>query len=233
MWTVAAEYGISDVALAKICKKLDVPRPGIGFWNRVAHGQSLRRAALPPRQRGVPAAAEVYGASKAAPPTPPGPKPAYPNIPVPETLSHPHPTVRRIRTELDGQKIHNGALALSAGRDTVVRVTPACRNRALILFDALAKALAERGHELVFGLKHELRSTPYSLAACFPHRWREPAATAGNGLRKLVTGAEDLQEAVVLCNNSLLSQRPLTAAQIQIVGQRVLTFAVAPLEQMA
>jgi hypothetical protein len=170
MWTVAAEYGISDVALAKICKKLDVPRPGIGFWNRVAHGQSLRRAALPPRQRGVPAAAEVYGASKAAPPTPPGPKPAYPNIPVPETLSHPHPTVRRIRTELDGQKIHNGALALSAGRDTVVRVTPACRNRALILFDALAKALAERGHELVFGLKHELRSTPYSLAACFPHR---------------------------------------------------------------
>jgi hypothetical protein len=44
-------------------------------------------------------------------------------------------------------------------------VTPTCRNRALILLDALAKALAERGHELVFGVKHELRSTAYSLAA--------------------------------------------------------------------
>jgi hypothetical protein len=120
---------------------------------------------LPPRQRGVPADAAIHGVSKAVPLTPPGPKPAYPQILVPETLSHPHPTVRRIRTELDGQKIHNGALALSARRDTVVRVTPACRNRALILLDALAKAFAERGCELVFGLKHELRSTAYSLAA--------------------------------------------------------------------
>jgi hypothetical protein len=72
-----------------------------------------------------------------------------------------------------------------------------------------------------------------ALENCFPHRWRELAATAGDGLRKLLAGAEDLQEAAVLCNNSLLSRRPLTATQLQIVGERVLTFAIEPLEQRA
>ena len=33
---LAAGYGISDVALAKICKKLNVPRPGLGYWARLA-----------------------------------------------------------------------------------------------------------------------------------------------------------------------------------------------------
>lgn len=70
-----------------------------------------------------------------------------------------------------------------------------------------------------------------ALKACFPHRWRELAATAGDGLRKLLASPEDLQEAAVLCNNSLLSRRPITAAQLQIVGQRVLTFALEGLEQ--
>lgn len=72
-----------------------------------------------------------------------------------------------------------------------------------------------------------------ALENCFPHRWRELAATAGDGLRKLLASAEDLQEAAELCNNSLLSRRPLTAAQLQIVGQRVLTFVLERLEQMA
>lgn len=163
--TVAAEYGISDVGLAKICKKLDVPRPTVGYWNRVQHGQSPPRIALPPRARDVPAEAEICGVVKTEPAASEGPTPAPPVVTVPKTLLHPHPTVRRIRTELDGQTVHNGALALVARRETMVRVTPACRHRALILLDALAKGLADRGHELVFGVAHEGRLTTYSLAA--------------------------------------------------------------------
>jgi hypothetical protein len=41
--TLAQEYGISDVALAKICKKMDVPVPGLGYWARVAMGKSRRK----------------------------------------------------------------------------------------------------------------------------------------------------------------------------------------------
>ena len=33
---VAKKYGLSDVGLAKICKKLNVPRPGLGYWAKKA-----------------------------------------------------------------------------------------------------------------------------------------------------------------------------------------------------
>ena len=37
---VAAELGISDVALHKVCRKHRVPVPGRGYWARKAAGQS-------------------------------------------------------------------------------------------------------------------------------------------------------------------------------------------------
>lgn len=43
---VAAEYGISDVALAKTCRKLKIPRPGRGYWAKVAAGKRIK--ARPP-----------------------------------------------------------------------------------------------------------------------------------------------------------------------------------------
>jgi hypothetical protein len=66
---------------------------------------------------------------------------------------------------------------------------------------------------------------------CFPHRWRELAATAGDGLRKLLASSEDLQEATFLCGNGLLSQRNTTADQLRDIGLRLLTFAIEPFEQ--
>ncbi|MDB6067406.1 MAG: hypothetical protein JWR26_3614 [Pedosphaera sp.] len=45
---VAAELGISDVALAKRCKKLNVPKPSLGYWAKVAAGQKPEKVPLPP-----------------------------------------------------------------------------------------------------------------------------------------------------------------------------------------
>jgi hypothetical protein len=70
-----------------------------------------------------------------------------------------------------------------------------------------------------------------ALQHCFPHRWPELAATAGDGLRKLLASGEDLQEATFLCANGLLSQRNTTADQLNAIGRRLLTFAIEPLEQ--
>jgi hypothetical protein len=47
MRVLATEYGVSNVALAKICKKMDIPVPGVGYWARVAHGQKPKKAKLP------------------------------------------------------------------------------------------------------------------------------------------------------------------------------------------
>lgn len=44
---VAAKYGISDVMLGKVCRKLSIPVPGRGYWARKAAGQKLTKPPLP------------------------------------------------------------------------------------------------------------------------------------------------------------------------------------------
>lgn len=44
--TVSKRYGVSDVALRKVCKALDIPMPPRGYWARVAAGQKIERPAL-------------------------------------------------------------------------------------------------------------------------------------------------------------------------------------------
>ncbi|MCC6586724.1 MAG: hypothetical protein IT168_08540 [Bryobacterales bacterium] len=45
---LAPEYGVSDVALAKTCRKLLIPLPGRGYWSKAAVGKRLKtRPPLP------------------------------------------------------------------------------------------------------------------------------------------------------------------------------------------
>jgi hypothetical protein len=44
---LAVEYGISDVGLAKVCWKLEIPLPGLGHWTRIACGHTIARPPLP------------------------------------------------------------------------------------------------------------------------------------------------------------------------------------------
>jgi hypothetical protein len=43
---VAARYGVSAVALGKVCRKLKVPLPGRGYWAKKAHGHSVPQTPL-------------------------------------------------------------------------------------------------------------------------------------------------------------------------------------------
>lgn len=36
---VAEKLGVSDVAIGKICKKLGIPKPPVGFWTKVKYGK--------------------------------------------------------------------------------------------------------------------------------------------------------------------------------------------------
>ncbi|MDP2324981.1 MAG: hypothetical protein Q8N51_13265, partial [Gammaproteobacteria bacterium] len=49
MVELAQDLGLSDVALAKRCRKLGVPVPGRGYWARVAAGQEPHQPKLPKR----------------------------------------------------------------------------------------------------------------------------------------------------------------------------------------
>jgi hypothetical protein len=47
---LAKDFGISDVGLAKRCRKLGIPLPGRGYWARVDAGQNPYKAQLPKRE---------------------------------------------------------------------------------------------------------------------------------------------------------------------------------------
>ena len=51
---LAKRFGISDVALAKICRRLDVPRPPPGWWARKAAGRKVSVAPLPTPRPNIP-----------------------------------------------------------------------------------------------------------------------------------------------------------------------------------
>src|SRR5438067_10408421 len=51
---VAKEFGMSDVGLAKVCTKLNVPKPYRGYWQLVEAGRSLTISPLPAAREGDP-----------------------------------------------------------------------------------------------------------------------------------------------------------------------------------
>ena len=51
---LAKKYGITDVALSKICKKLNIPKPPRGYWARKSAGQQVGRQKLPKLRSGQP-----------------------------------------------------------------------------------------------------------------------------------------------------------------------------------
>jgi hypothetical protein len=46
--TLSNRFGISDVGLAKACRRANIPTPDRGYWARVAAGQECEKTPLPP-----------------------------------------------------------------------------------------------------------------------------------------------------------------------------------------
>ena len=44
---LAKKYGVSDVRLGKVCRKLKIPHPGRGYWAKRAVGQAVEQVPLP------------------------------------------------------------------------------------------------------------------------------------------------------------------------------------------
>lgn len=66
MWSEAIQklskqIGISDVALAKTCRKVGIPIPERGYWNRLHAGKKVQKVPLPPRDLATLNHVEVSG----------------------------------------------------------------------------------------------------------------------------------------------------------------------------
>lgn len=152
---VAASYGVSDVALAKACRRLAVPLPGRGFWAKKKAGKEVSaRPPLPDPPPGVPNQILVSGEARrrsgvSSPPAKEGGRrEAKPEIRVPTALMSPHPLVAEAKALLKGPGPRDEMVSCSAKKCLDIMVTRGLLPRALRIMDALVKALEEGGHRV-------------------------------------------------------------------------------------
>src|SRR5580704_19505771 len=65
---VARDLGISDVGLAKICRKLHVPKPPRGYWRQIEVGLRVQPVPLP---RAIRTTLDRVWITRTEPPAPP------------------------------------------------------------------------------------------------------------------------------------------------------------------
>lgn len=166
--TLAKELGISDVAIGKLCRKLNVPKPPPGYWRRVEVGSVLKPPPLPPIRSGLCPFVEIYPNPSRNSDASQDPEvlditlsESLPEsrIRVADHLRSPHALVREAKETLQGAGVDDyGMLWQRSALD--LRVSRKMLARALRIMEALIKALEARGHKV------EVPKTGWQKRAC-------------------------------------------------------------------
>lgn len=150
MARLATEYAISDVGLAKLCARHDVPTPPRGYWAQREAGKAPKRPPLPPSEDHAPIQlarveetddpeegelARALAALK---------RPEH-RVAVADRLTSPCALVKEARAALEEATPDAWGILEPRRRCLGVRVSRGARARALRIADALLKAFAEHG----------------------------------------------------------------------------------------
>lgn len=161
VWTIpgarlATLYGISDVGLAKVCKRYRIPRPGRGYWARIAAGQKMRKVPLPSMKGGAYDTVHLQGwdvsdeilesqTLAADPPTPP-------TNPDTGQINAPHDLVLAAMAQLEAATPDQiGLIRTDAQRAPKIHVSPAAVPRALAILESIIAKWEARGGTVVVG----------------------------------------------------------------------------------
>lgn len=163
---VAPRYGLSDVGLKKLCRRLQVPTPARGHWAKVKSGRSI-----PPKPRlkaynGDPryllkplkvhrprSEATALVDERLATVIAYEQDPAH-LINVPTRGTRWHPLVAATRDGFQAKYKDNRGLPLPGGKGLNIAVSDEQRPRALRIANVLVRALEKRGYSLVPGEHH-------------------------------------------------------------------------------
>ena len=202
MTKLSKQLGLSDVGLAKICKRLNIPRPEQGHWLRSRKGSPVKVKALPPMHDPSLLRVEIEKREKKEKiqeqqleqdPLILHERLQENRIQVPLTLHSPH-TLIKATAEYARKRDPDryGRLDLG-GKDRLdIVVSPASLLRALRIMNALIKALERRGmtvsikptpdfktrafikgEEVPFGIYEPSKQVPHQLTADENRRMKE------------------------------------------------------------
>lgn len=173
MSILGTKLGISDVGLAKMCRRMRVPRPYRGFWARKAAGQRVHQTPLPKLSA---SALETLKAVTLRPPPSPGTMPSDSaigpvadqqrferrdenRIEVASQLQDPHPLVAKTVVALRRAKPDHRGYLKSKQPCLSAEVTLDSSDRAMCILDALLKALDARGYSTTIRKDGEVHLT--------------------------------------------------------------------------
>jgi len=161
MVRLAKEFGVSDVSLAKICKKYNIPRPKRGYWIKLQHGKKVNIVQLPgdrlmdkelividphanncKRQKGRHASAVLKN-----------------KVSVPKRLRQKdrlHPEIAKALRKGLSDCDENGLGKFDNSRLDIM-VSPKNEKRALCILDTIIKAMEKRGYKLKVAKQGNIR----------------------------------------------------------------------------
>jgi hypothetical protein len=153
---IAKDLGVSDVAVGKICKKLNIPKPGLGYWAKKQAGKRVRQTPLPNPQPGDPETYTIKGyrdsnqnpTSELIEKQKTFESTGSNKIIVKKTLRNPHPLVKQTlqrKKAYDSASYHEWnslppGLSIAVGSQSF--------QRAIRIMDALLKAMEKREYEI-------------------------------------------------------------------------------------
>lgn len=155
---LARGYGLSDRGLGKICKRLEIPVPGRGYWQMKKKGLQMPVALLRPTKKSNAMGAYIRRTSK---PQIDGEQnqetydlitaeKLFENkITVPPSLDSPHYLIAMTKRSLIGAKVDDRGLKQPRARGCLdIRVGQDSIDRAILIMDTLVKALEARGIDI-------------------------------------------------------------------------------------
>ena len=159
MLSLSRKYDISDVGLRKICKRMDIPLPKQGYWQKIQAGRSIPMTKLP-KNDSVNQEVTLYLRSdddgfdgklqtvnEIQKEIENDPKI---NVKVPRKISKQDKLIAEVRESLTTNKHRSSydCLVASSWGELDIKVNPKNIGRALRFMDTLIKALRARGHDI-------------------------------------------------------------------------------------
>ena len=150
MHKLAAEFGLSDVGLAKLCRRHEIPVPGRGYWARLQFGQSPKRVALlEPTKPALDAIQIIPHRKRLVETYKPREEQRIPTIEVAGDGVITHRLALRIERSVSKNKSdERGLLLARKGRTLPILVALESLPRALQILDALLTALDAAGYKI-------------------------------------------------------------------------------------
>lgn len=181
MLKLSKTFGLSDVGLAKTCRKHDIPLPPPGYWAKVQAGQTPPKTKLPRSdivdriELNELTAAELESQAKLE-------ANAEARTPIilaiAETLRGAHPLVSSARETLAQGKVNDlGIIDLPENSKLNISVSRAQSNRALRVMDAIIKYAVSEHHDALPGpaIKMFGETVPFGIKESTVAIQEEPA----------------------------------------------------------